>query len=313
MTATPAPTFVARHKKVHKPQSKTRALWDAIARVAAEYEVMTVRQLYYQMEMRGYVAKDDRDYDKVQRACLQMRRQGARPYKKIVDSSRERRTIYQYNGLRAALEESFQTYRRNYWLDQPTHVEVWCEKDALSNLIDPTCSDYGVAYQALRGFDSESFAYESAKDIRTIGKPARIYYFGDHDPSGWWIARNLEPTLREFGANAQVTQVGVTPEQVQRWGLPTRRAKPSDTRYRGFVERFGSERCTEVDAIPPDVLKRLIQESIEQNIDRAAWHRARRSEQLEKETLANVLEVYGNVSPGTRFAVNSGSADGGAN
>lgn len=301
MIAAAAPTFVARHKKVHRPQQKTRALWDAIAGVVAEYDVMTVRQLYYQMEMRGYVAKDDRDYDKVQRACLQMRRQGALPYEKIVDSSRERRTIYQYNGLRAALEESFQTYRRNYWLDQPVHVEVWCEKDALSNLISPVCQGYGVAFQALRGFDSESFAYESAKDIKTIGKPARIYYFGDHDPSGWWIARNLEPTLREFGADAHVEHVGVTPGQVARWGLPTRRAKPSDTRYRGFVEYFGSDRCTEVDAIPPDTLEQLIRSSIRRNIDHAAWFRARRSEELEKETLANVLELYGDVTPGTLF------------
>jgi hypothetical protein len=264
------PIIAARHKKVHKPNKSTRSLWDAITAVAAEYRVMTVRQLYYQMEMRGYVAKDDKDYDKVQRACLQMRRQGALPYEKIVDSSRERRTIYQHSGLHQALEEAAQSY--------------------------------GVAFQALRGFDSESFAYESARDIKAIGKPAHIFYFGDHDPSGWWIARNLEPTLREFGANATVTPVGVTPNQVRAWGLPQRRPKKTDTRLAGFVRHFGSELCTEVDAIPPNTLEELIKSSIGSMIEPESWYRAERDERLERETLDSIARA--GWKPGVTYAIN---------
>lgn len=293
--------IAARHKKIHKPNKATRSLWDAIATVVGEYRVMTVRQLYYQMEMRGFVAKDDKDYDKVQRACLQMRRQGALPYEKIVDSSRERRTIYQHSDLHQALEVAAQAYRRNYWLDQPIHVEVWCEKDALTSIMNPVCQRYGVAFQALRGFDSESFAYESAKDIQAIGKPAHIFYFGDHDPSGWWIARNLEPTLREFGANATVTHVGVSPMQVRAWKLPQREPKQTDTRLSGFVRHFGSELCTEVDAIPPDILEALIVKSIESNIEPEAWYKAQRSEVLEKETLNSLAKA--GWQAGTRYTL----------
>jgi len=290
---------VASHKKVHKPRRATRSLWAAIAAVAAEYEVMTVRQLYYQMEMRGYVGKTEADYDKIQRACLQMRRQGELSYDKIVDSSCERRTIYQYSGMRQALEDLHQTYRRNYWLEQPVHLEVWCEKDALTSIMNPVCQEYGVAFQALRGFDSESFAYESAKDIKAIGKPAMIYYFGDHDASGWWIASGLEPQLRSFGADATVLQMGVTPWQVEVMGLPTRRAKTTDSRYRGFVQRFGSDLCTEVDAIPPNTLEDLIRSCILRNIDRDAWFRVQREERLERETLDS-LAIAGWL-PGMRY------------
>ena len=293
--------IVASHKKIHRPRTKTRTLWDAIAAVAAEYEVMTVRQLYYQMEMRGYVGKSQADYDKVQRACLQMRRQGVLSYDKIVDSSRERRTIYQYNSMRQALEDLHQTYRRNYWLEQPVHIEIWCEKDALTSVMNPVCQGYGVAFQALRGFDSESFAYESAKDIKATGKPARIYYFGDHDPAGWWIARNLEPQLRSFGAAATVIHVGVTPEQVAVMDLPTRQANPKDSRYRGFVDYFGSDLCTEVDAIPPNELEGLIESSIQQNIDMHAWFRVKREERLELETLESLVSA--GFVPGARYTV----------
>ena len=300
------PEVVASHKKVHKPRRATRAFWEAIAAVVAEYEVMTVRQLYYQMEMRGFVGKTDADYDKVQRACLQMRRQGELSYDKIVDSSRERRTVYQYSGMRQALEDLHETYRRNYWLDQPVHVEVWCEKDALTSIINPVCQGYGVAFQALRGFDSESFAYESAKDIKAIGKPARIYYFGDHDPSGWWIVRGLEPQLRDFGADTTVMHMGVTPAQVSNMGLPTRRGKRSDKRYPGFVQHFGSDSCTEVDAIAPDTLRDMVESCILRNIDVESWMRAKSLEKLEIETLES-LQAAGFV-PGQRYSVVGGAA-----
>ena len=305
MRTTEYPNVVARHKKVHKPQAKTLSLWAAIRDVAAEYAVMTVRQLYYQMEVRGYVRKDDADYDRVQRACLQMRRQGVLSYDKIVDSSRERRTIYQYSGLRQALEEAHQTYRRNYWLDQPVHVEIWCEKDALTSIMNPTCQAYGVAFQALHGFDSESFAYESAKDIMAIGKPAHIYYFGDHDPSGWWIKRNLEPQLRGFGADAHVAHVGVSPEQVAAWGLPTRHAKRSDSRCQGFIEYFGSDSCTEVDAIAPNVLQQLIRECINEHVEHDAWQRAQQIEAMERETFASIAAI--GWEPGAMYHLPEGS------
>jgi hypothetical protein len=295
-----------RHKKTYKPRQATMSLWHAIATVASEYDVMTVRQLYYQVEMRGYVGKTEAEYKKVQRACLQMRLQGELSFDKIVDSSRERREVYQYSGMRQALEDLHQTYRRNYWLDQPVHVEVWCEKDALTSIINPVCVSYGIAFQALRGFESASFAYESAKDIKSIGKPARIYYFGDHDASGWWIVRNLEPTLREFGADVTVFHMGVTPEQVHDMGLPTRRAKRSDTRYRGFVQHFGSDSCTEVDAIAPDVLRDMVRSCILRNIDIDAWHRAQHAERLELETLES-LQAAGFI-PGHRYSVTEQAA-----
>src|SRR3712207_3195977 len=105
--------ILARQKKVRKPQQRSLPLRDAIKTVVGEYDAMTVRQLYYQMEMRGYVGKTDSDYDKVQYHCLQMRRDGTIPYWKIRDLSRVRRKVAQYDGLQDMLEQSQELYRRN--------------------------------------------------------------------------------------------------------------------------------------------------------------------------------------------------------
>ena len=292
--------FVASHK-THRPQPKTLALWAALKRILAPYDVISVRGAYYQAEMAGIVGKTEADYDRVQRALLAMRRANVLPYSKICDNSRERRSIYQYGGLKAALEQWHETYRRNYWLEQATHVEIWCEKDALTPIINPVCQDYGVTFCALRGFDSESFTYTSAQDLLRIGKPIQILYLGDHDPSGWFIAKGLEADLRTFGVKVSVELLAVYPHQVATMRLPTRAAKRSDTRFPAFFREFGSDRCTEVDAIPPTELQALVRQGIEEHIDFESWGRMQRVEELERETLENVIEIFGDAAPGTRY------------
>jgi hypothetical protein len=301
-----AATFLARQKKARKPQQRSLALREAIAACVAEYDAMTVRQLYYQMEMRGYVGKTDDDYNRVQYHCLQMRRDGTIPYWKIRDLARVRRKVPQYDGLQDMLEKSMQLYRRNYWAFQPVNVEIWCEKEALLGVIAPVCDEYGVTFVAAKGFDSDSLAYESAKELSELGKPTHVYYFGDHDPSGWWIARNLQERLRDFGADVTVNHVAVHPWQGEQWGLPTRVAKRGDSRYRGFVERFGSNSCTELDAIPPDMLQRYVRVYIESEIDSEAWERTRQGEALERITGESLATVVWQA--GARYSLNPGEA-----
>ena len=55
----------------------------------------------------------------------------------------------------------------------------------------------------------------------------------------------------------------MTEIQIDQFGLPTRPTKQSDSRARGFDG--GS---VEVDAIPPTVLRQIIEDAITQHIDR---------------------------------------------
>ena len=132
-------------------------------------------------------------------------------------------------------------YRRDYWREQPRHVEVWCEKDALSGAIGPVCATYGVPY-VTRGFPSLTLLYESAHAIRGTGKPATVFYFGDHDASGHSIS-DCVASLRDFGADVTVERVALNPEQIDDYQLPTRPGKRTDSRTRrvcGEVRKRGS-------------------------------------------------------------------------
>jgi len=59
-------------KKARKPQSRSLPLREAILAVVAEYERMSVRQLYYQLVSRG-LPKTERAYKRVCDAAAQLR------------------------------------------------------------------------------------------------------------------------------------------------------------------------------------------------------------------------------------------------
>ena len=236
-------------KKARKPQHRSLALRLAIAAVAAEYDRLSVRQLFYQLVSRGVVEKTERAYKRTADAAVQMRLDGSLDFRKVTDGHRSRRLVYAHSSLHEALRSAHDLYRRNYWFDQPRHVEVRCEKDALSGVITPVCDRYGVPYVATRGFPSITLLFDSAQAMAATGKPATVFYFGDFDASGQSISDGLEDNLRHFGADATVTRVALNPAQINAYDLPTRPGRLTDSRQAGFAARFGGA-SVELDALP---------------------------------------------------------------
>lgn len=292
-------------KKARKPQARTKPLWDAITTVAAEYERMSVRQLFYQLVSRRAVDKTEAAYKRVCDVSAQMRLAGALDYRKIVDGHRSRRVGWQFDSMSEALENTHELYKRNYWLDQPTYVEIWCEKDALTGVIEPVCRDYGVPYVATRGFPSITLLYESAAQMKLRGKDTRVYYFGDHDASGRAISANLERDMRAHGAWVSVERVALEPEQIEYYKLPTRPGKATDSRHARFAQRYG-DASVELDALPPNILEQYVRMMIEHNIDRESWQRTKQIEALERETLASIAAMP--LKAGTTYALNPSEA-----
>lgn len=277
----------SRPKKARKPQARSLPLRDAIRAVAAEYDRMSVRQLFYQLVSRGAIEKTEAAYKRVVDVSGQMRLDGSLDYRKIADGHRTRRTVWAHNGVQAALENVHDLYRRNYWLDRPLTVEVWSEKDALSGVLLPVCEAWGVTYVACRGFPSITLRYESSIALAALGKPAVVLYLGDHDASGQQISANLEEELRVHGADVTVERLALDPWQVRAYGLPTRPGKRTDSRHRAFAARFG-DASVELDALPPDTLTTLLQDAIAARVDVPRWRAMQETERLERETLGSL-------------------------
>jgi hypothetical protein len=247
----------------------------------------TCRSVFYQAVSEGLIEKTERQYKgTVIRLLGQLRREGAIPFCSITDGTRLRRQPLTHDSLEDALWYTKQTYRRALWNEQDAYVEVWSEKEAIAGVLHRVTNQWDVPLLVCRGYPSLTYLHSAAEEIDAQDKPAYLYYFGDHDPSGVDISRKVEEELNNFAPDAEIyfERVAVTREQIETLNLPTRPTKQSDSRAKGFVGE-----SVEVDAIPTDELRRLTEECISQHLDPGVLAKTRRIEEAEKETLANLI------------------------
>lgn len=264
-----------------------------------EDQPMTVRQMFYRLVSKGVIGKTEGEYNAtVCRLLTQMRLDGTIPYGWIADNTRWMRKPHTYSSLEQALQRTAEAYRRSVWDNQAVYVEVWLEKDALAGVLMEETEPWDVPLMVTRGYPSISYLYGAAEAIGAQGKPAYLYYLGDHDPSGLDIPRNVEQRLREFapGAAIHFDRIAVTTAQIAAFNLPTRPTKTTDSRAKGFVGE-----SVEVDAIPPRDLRALVRERIEQHVDQAALDGLRVAEDSER-LILNMVADPGNIGQLRRMA-----------
>lgn len=263
-----------------------------IFRLLLDDRPMTVRQVFYRLVSLGVIAKSEAEYKQtVGRLLTQMRLDRIIPFGWIADNTRWMRKPTTYGSAEEALHATAKLYRRSVWADQDVYVEVWLEKEALAGVLVEETDPYDVPLMVTRGYPSLSYLHEAAEAIADRRKPTFIYYFGDHDPSGVDIARNVESRLRQFADEyTEITfeRVAVRPEQIEAWHLPTRPTKKTDTRSRGFEGE-----SVEVDAIPSADLRSLCRQAIEQHLDLDAMRMLEVAEESERTILTRIAETMG--------------------
>ena len=254
---------------------------DIVRTIADIGTAMTVRQIFYRLVAAGH-PKQETFYNKVQRTLLDMRERGTLPYGLIADNTRSYYTPDTHSNLHRMLEDQQKLYRRDFWQDQPIHLELWLEKEALRNVFWDITDYYQVPLYVSKGLSSVSFVFGAAEEIKRIGKPTVIYLFSDYDPSGLVVTKSIERRMREFDVHADFIRGGLTPEQIAEYNVATRKTKKS-THSKGFVGK-----SAELDALHPRILKSLVRRCIEQHMDMDAFHRLTGIEEAEKQTLATI-------------------------
>jgi hypothetical protein len=283
-----APSPIKRARRTKEEMSAIRC---SIYELLVDDNPMTVRQVFYRMVSAGVVGKTEAEYKQtVCRLLTEMRLAGEIPFGWIADNTRWQRKPTTYTSMESALRRTAEAYRRSVWDNQGVYVEVWLEKDALAGVLLEETAPWDVPLMVTRGYPSISYLKEAAEMIEYQEKPTYIYYFGDHDPSGRDIPRNVEERLREFapGAELQFDTVAVTPEQIERLDLPTRPTKKSDSRSKGFEGE-----SVEVDAIPPRTLRQIARQCITGHVDDGAYEQMMAAEREEREVLTTIAGAYG--------------------
>ena len=252
---------------------------------------MTVRQVFYQMTVRG-LEKTEASYKRVQPELVNMRRGLDRsdnpvlphiPYGWITDGTRWMRKPTTWNSVDSLLSSVVQSYRRDLWEDQDAYVELWIEKDALAGVLMEETAQWDVPLMVSRGFSSATFLYEAAEAIKRKDKPAYVYVFTDYDRAGENIAKQIQKGFDEHAPDADITveRVAVTEEQITKYDLPTRPPK-----------KKGDPPAVELDALPPDILREIARECIEQHVDQGVLERTEAIEGQEREALTAFMDKW---------------------
>jgi hypothetical protein len=294
-TQTADPFYVASDIKSTKRLRRTKAtivgIKKSILEILEADNPQTVRQVYYALTVRGVIAKTENEYQRtIVRLLVDMREAGEIPFEWIADNTRWQRKPTTFTGLEACLSNTSKFYRRDLWASMPVYVELWCEKDALAGVLMEETQNYDVPLMVAKGYASLSFLHSAAMAIKAKGKPAYVYHYGDLDPSGVDAARDIETKLRRYAPGSEIhfERPAVTREQVERWDLPTRPTKQSDTR----AKKFGSATSVELDAIPAHQLRALVRDCIERHVDQEQLALLRVAEQSERELLVKWAATY---------------------
>jgi hypothetical protein len=215
-----------------------------------------------------------------------MRRTGELPYDWLADNTRWQRKPRTFDSVEQALRDTAALYRKNLWADAGSYVEIWLEKDALAGVVYPVTGVYDVPLMVARGYASLSFLYSAAEYINDLTVPTFIYHLGDFDPSGVNAGEKIEETLREMAPDADITfeRIAVTPEQIVDWDLPTRPTKASDTRAKSF-----GAISVELDAIEPNQLRALVQETLERHLPPEQFEILKAAEESERDIITRLV------------------------
>ncbi|MFQ6053777.1 MAG: hypothetical protein ACE5OO_06090 [Candidatus Bathyarchaeia archaeon] len=257
----------------------------AALEVFKQYDTaLTLRQLYYRLVSKRLFPNTMNSYKRLSRIMVTAREKGDAPLNCLEDRSRRIlgrgdtgfRSAEEFLKQRlASLRDSWRGFRMPMWEDQPYNVLISLEKDALSRLVSEVANQYSVRTFPTRGYPSFTYVQRMASYIRRRlkGKKAVVLYFGDFDPSGVDIERDLTERLRKYGAgDFTVRRVALTPQQIVQHRLPPMPVKKSDARAPSFVAAYGDE-AVELDALEPNVLKLLVARSIAEYIDLELWRR----------------------------------------
>jgi len=273
-------------------QKQSLELLTQVQEIINSYDfALTLRQIYYQLVARQIIPNEQRYYKKLSRLCVAGRDEGMLPEEGFADRLREVDKLSSWTNLNEFMQTVKRSYRKDKWQNQDNYIEIWTEKDALRSVLTEITYQYDVALMVARGQLSRTEVYRTAERYRAQNdKECYLYYCGDFDPSGLSIYDSIKKRIMDFGVFINFERIALTQKQIEKYQLPSDPAKQSDPNYNKFVSVYGSDMVVELDSLPPDVLRKIIEDCILQNIDEGYLVQMLKKEKSEKIRLNKFIE-----------------------
>lgn len=299
---------------VDKKENVVQRIIDIIAEYKKDNYILSLRQLHYQFVINNWIINHDTAYKKLGTILDDCRYGGVIDWNAIEDRGRVPYLQYAVENIEDALNDTLSQYKIDRQRNQQIVIELWSEKDALSNILRRSTDKYHIRLVINKGYSSSTAMYNAYKRIlenMSFGRTTVILYFGDHDPSGLDMVRDIQERLIFMIRNGShagifvgiensddefpllVIPIGLTMEQVKHYKLPPNPTKMTDTRSDKYINLYGPT-CWEVDALNPRILTRLIENTVENIIDIDRYIELLELEQKEKQDLETIIDSHKN-------------------
>lgn len=309
----------AQRTVYRKPNAATRMRMDAILEILeARTAPMGVRQIFYQMETRGLVAKNEGAVNALGRDVAWLRENDEIPWDQIIDDGSQIRggdvSLVDYDP-REQLAAGVETYRAGVttsrWVDQPNQIQVWIEKEGLVGTVEAVTNRWHVPLLSGGGSPSLTLMHDGYLQLaEDVDKHATILMLYDHDPAGYIMAWTIENKYRRWdddeggGLEMDFVRLALTRDQVEDLNLShAKRATKIKSRSpaEDSAVRMGwprGSKSVELDAIPQATLQGILEKSITALIDAEAWAAARKHREARAAEMSGLVDdVLGFIGP----------------
>jgi hypothetical protein len=256
---------------------------------------LTTRQVYYQLVAKDLIPNNPKSYNRLKSIVSDGRLAGLIDWDMIVDRTRGVVIPSHWDSPADIVEAAAQSFRIDKWEDQPYHVEVMVEKQALEGVLIPVCRDLDIPFTANRGYSSSSAMYRAGKRLARAardGKDIFILYLGDHDPSGMDMDRDIIERLEMFSYRSiAFRRLALLMDQIEQMDIPENPAKTTDSRSKGYIAEFGNA-SWELDAMEPQQLAEVVNLTVENLRDETLWNDAMERQEEMREELWGFVNDY---------------------
>lgn len=147
-------------------------------------------------------------------------------------------------------------------------IEVWFEKDTVSDVFQEVCDKYTIPMLCVRGKSQVSSirkGFERFKSYLRLRNGGHVLFFGDNDKSGKENYEDIRYKFKFWKSECSFHWCGVTDEQIEKYGIPG---------YR--LDGFNDEDLAEI-----------LEECILKYVDKDKFNELTEQENQEKELLKN--------------------------
>lgn len=279
-----------------------RSIIDQANVIIAEYErqgySLTLRQIYYQFVSRDIIENTLQSYKRLGSVINDARLAGMIDWDSIEDRTRNLHSLPAWAKPADIISACASQFRIDKWATQPHRVEVWIEKEALAGVFQRVCDELQVPFFSCRGYTSQSEMWVAGQRIQAIAKKGQeplIIHFGDHDPSGMDMTRDIIDRLTLFAGGIELKRLALNMDQVVEYEPPPNPAKTTDSRAASYIEVYGNE-SWELDALDPATLAGLVRQFVESVRDEDAWETAVEEEAEHRRLLGRVSSQWAAIT-----------------